>query len=185
MTDKFLPDGYKIPEQPSKYLKFEDGENKIRILSPALLGWEYWIDDPEEKGKRKPIRVRTEDELPEDIKKLTGRERAKHFWAFTVWNYQMETVQILEITQVTIMRLIEGLYKSRSWGDVKKYDIIINRTKTGSKDRDVEYSIVPEPKKELSKEIKDKVSAMPVILEALFENGDPFALEELAGEIKS
>ena len=170
----FLPKGYKVPEPQSRYMRFEEGENKIRILSETLLGWEYWVEDDE--GNRKPIRVRTEEELPANIAK-TGRDKAKHFWAFIVWNYQLEAIQILELTQVGIQRAIEGLYKSKDWGDVSDYDIIVKKTKTGTRDMDVEYNVIPTPKKKVAKEIEEALIANPINLEALYEGKDPFEVE--------
>src|SRR5687768_4275026 len=99
MTD-FLPEGYKTPEIKSNYMEFEEGQNAIRILSSAIVGYEWWVDV--EEGGRKPIRVRTADEVPTEVKNATDREdKAKHFWAFTVFNYKTKSIQILELKQQT------------------------------------------------------------------------------------
>ena len=42
VNNGFLPSGYK---EVSNYMKFVDGENRFRILSPAIVGWEYWNED--------------------------------------------------------------------------------------------------------------------------------------------
>jgi len=173
----FLPDKYKVPENPSQYMRLEEGKNIIRILSSAIIGWEYWTEDKE--GNRKPIRVKTLDEVPEEVRKTKDpRERAKHFWAFTIYNLNLEEVQILEITQKTIMRLVKSLVDDETWGDPKNYNITINKEKTGSRDMDVEYSVMPQPKKELDKGILEYYEAMNVSLEALFEGKDPFNVDE-------
>ena len=161
-----------MPELPSRYTRFEDGENRLRVLSTAIVGWEYWTDD--EEGGRKPNRVRTFDELPDEVKEATGRERAKHFWAFVVYNYNDKALQILELTQRSIMKAFEGLDQSKSWGDVREYDLVVKRTKTGPKDRDVEYGVMPEPKKALSKEIKEEFERIAVDLTKLYDGDDPF-----------
>ena len=44
----FLPENYKSPE--GNYMKLQDGENTFRVLSSAIVGWEYWNRD------NKPVR---------------------------------------------------------------------------------------------------------------------------------
>ena len=68
MTD-FLPEGYKTLEIQSNYMEFEEGQNAFRILSSAIVGYKWWVDTDE--GGRKPIRVRTAEEVPADVKNAT------------------------------------------------------------------------------------------------------------------
>jgi len=90
----FFPNqDYTIPTS-SKYMRLVEGKNKFRVLSSAIVGWEYWnIQD-------KPVRQQEPfEDMPEDIKHdKDGRVSIKHFWAFVVWNYQEKKVQILELT---------------------------------------------------------------------------------------
>ena len=173
MTD-FLPDGYKTPETPSNYMDLEVGKNAFRILSSAIIGYEWWVDTGE--GRRKPIRVRTANEVPTAVKNATDdQDKAKHFWAFTVYNYNTETIQVLELKQQTIMRAIEAFVNNAKWGDPKKYDIIIVKVKTGPKDRDVEYNTIPEPPTPLDAGIAELAKHIPVNLNALYKGEDPFA----------
>ena len=173
MTD-FLPEGYKTPEIPSNYMELEVGQNAFRILSSAIVGYKWWVDAGE--GRRKPIRVRTADEVPTDVKNATDEEdKAKHFWAFTVYNYNTETIQVLELKQQTIMRAIEAFVNNAKWGDPKKYDIIIEKVKTGAKDWDVEYNVIPEPPTPLDAGIAELAKHIPVNLNALYKGEDPFA----------
>lgn len=171
----FLPDGYETPVSQSNYTKLEDGENQLRVLSSAVVGWEYWT---EEGGKRTPNRVRTQDELPKEVQRATDRQKqAKHFWAFVVINRKTDEIQILELTQKSLMKGIEGLVQSKSWGDPKNYDLVITRTKTGSDARDVEYSVRPEPKEKLDEGIAALYESMAIDLGKLFTGEDPFASE--------
>jgi hypothetical protein len=102
-------------------MEFEEGQNAIRILSSAIVGYKWWVEAGE--GRRKPKRVRTADEVPAAVKNATDDEdKAKHFWAFTVYNYNTETIQVLELKQQTIMRAIEAFVKNAKWGDPKKYE---------------------------------------------------------------
>ena len=52
----FLPDGYETPVIPSNYMELEERKNAFRILSSAIVGYEWWVDA--EEGSRKPIRVK-------------------------------------------------------------------------------------------------------------------------------
>jgi hypothetical protein len=129
MTD-FLPEGYQTPEVPSNFMTLEEGQNSFRVLSSAIIGYKWWTENGEEG--RHPVRVRTADEIPNAVRQATDdRQKAKHFWAFTVFNYKTQTIQILEVKQKTIMRAIEALLKNPKWSNPKNYDLIIERVKTG------------------------------------------------------
>jgi hypothetical protein len=176
MSD-FLPNDYDgIPQGPSNYLKLEEGENIIRILSSAIIGYEYWTG---EGDSRKPIRVKDFDEVPDEYKNnKDNRNNAKYFWAFVVYNLKTKGIQILQIRQKGIMNGIEALNKSKSWGNPKLYNIIITKTKTGSEPRDVEYSVMPEPKEALDAGILKLYNDMDIDLTALYEGNDPFKSED-------
>lgn len=168
----FLPTDYTTPVEKSDYAKLAIGENQFRILSEAVTGYEYWT---EEGGKRKPNRVRLYEELPREVTYAgASLEKAKHFWAFAVLNKQTNDIQILELTQKTLIKDIEGLFRSKSWGDPRAYDLVIIKTKTGSEPRDVEYSVRPEPKEELDEAIAQLYASMAIDLEKLFDGGNPF-----------
>jgi hypothetical protein len=176
MTD-FLPKGYQAPEVQSNYMTLEEGLNSFRILSPAIVGYEWWVEQGAEG--RRPVRVRTFDEIPDEVREATdNRQRAKHFWAFTVYNYASQTIQILEIKQKTVMRAIEALVKNPKWGDPQGYDLQIEKVRTGSQERDVEYNVIPEPPSTLDAGIVELARQVPVRLEALYEGADPFAEPE-------
>ena len=46
----FLPLTYDVPSSTGNYFKFQDGANKVRIMSQPILGWRFWITD--EEGKK-------------------------------------------------------------------------------------------------------------------------------------
>jgi hypothetical protein len=100
----FLNSNYEIP-QTSNHMKFEIGDNKFRVLSSAIVGFEYWNE------ANKPIRRRENwNVVPDDIKMdKDGNIKISHFWAFVVYNYSAKKIQILEITQKGIMKYIKGL----------------------------------------------------------------------------
>lgn len=163
----FLPNDYEVPQKPGNYMKFKDGENRFRILARPIFGYEWWEQDGE---TRKPVRVRMEDK----IVMTEESEKAKHFWAMPVYNYNQESIQILEITQATVQKAIKALAKDKDWGSPLGYDLVVTRT---GKELNTEYQVQPKPAKELDKAIKDKFGEITINLEALFDGEDPFASE--------
>lgn len=166
MTD-FLPDSYEVPQKAGNYMKLKDGENRFRILTSPILGYEWWEQDGE---TRKPVRVRMNDKIvttPES-------EKAKHFWAMAVYNYNQEAIQILEITQATIQKAIKALAKDSDWGSPLGYDLVVTRS---GKELNTEYTVNPKPAKELDKTVAEKFKKTSINLNALYDGEDPFASE--------
>jgi hypothetical protein len=165
----FLPPEYNVPDSPSAYMKFKQGANRFRILGPAVTGYEYW------NIENKPIRQRKQfDLIPEDIKlKDDGTySDIKHFWAFPVWNYQDNMVQILEITQASIQRGLKIKIDNRD-GNASNNDFIVTRTGTGF---DTEYDVDVADPSPIPTDAVVALKAKPINLEALFDGGDPFKL---------
>lgn len=167
----FLPQGYEPPVS-GNYMKFAPGKNRFRILGSAIVGNVFWKTDGE---KRVPVRRRMGELIRPDelgVDKYGKPEQPKHFWSFAVWNYSASAVQILEVTQKGIQQQIRALTEDEEWGDPTKYDI--NVTKTGD-GLDTEYQVNPSPAKPLPAEALAAYHAANIDLEALFNNGDPFA----------
>ena len=165
----FLPTNYKVPTD-SKYMKFQAGENTFRVLSDAVVGWEWWSSETiDGKEVRKPNRVAEETAIP--VEEVDDEQLPKHFWAFVVWNYTEEKVQILEITQKSIQMKIRALSQSKGWGDPKGYDITVSRS--GEK-LATKYDLMPIPPSPVEKAILDKYQSMKINLEKLFTGEDPF-----------
>jgi hypothetical protein len=156
----FLPQNYETPQTTGLYMKFQQGENKFRILSQPIIGWLDW--------KNKVPHRFTFKNKPE---KPLGEQAIKHFWSMVVFDYADQSVKILEITQSTIQKAIESLVKDEEWGSPAYYDIKVSKK---GQEKSTEYSVNPSPKKDLSEEIKKAALEKPVNLEALFKNGDPF-----------
>ena len=173
----FLPKGYETPASEQNYMEFEEGTNTFRVLSPAIVGYE-WFEDTGDGG-RVPRRVRTEEEIPtEVINAVNDRDRAKHFWAFTVYNYNTKSIQVLKLKQKTIQRAIEAYTNNPKWGNPQRYDLIVEKVKTGSRDWDVEYTVIPEPPTPLDAGIAELAKFVPVRLEAMYKGEDPFAVTD-------
>jgi len=161
-TDAFLPADYTVPKGDSSYLKFKTGENKFRILSKPIIGWEDWKDG-------KPIRF-TMDKKPSAP--IDPKQDIKHFWAMVVWDYVAKKISILQITQLGVQGSIKALASNEDWGDPFGYDITV--TKTGSTKADTKYTVVPSPPKPVHPKITELLAATPINLQALFTNDDPF-----------
>lgn len=159
----FLPEDYEAPSASGNYMKLQPGENKIRILSAPLLGWEDWTLE------KKPVRF-AYDQKP--AKPIDPARPVKHFWAMIVWNYKDERIQILQITQASIRNAIQALCENEDWGLPFFYDIKI--TKKGEK-VDTEYNVAPSPHKPVTDAIKKAFHEKPCNLEALLKGADPFA----------
>lgn len=161
----FLPEDYKSPSSSNNYMKIQEGENRIRILTKPILGWEDWLD-------KKPVRYPM-DQKPS--KPFDSKKPVRHFWAFIVWNYNDEQIQILNITQATIRNCIEALCKDEDWGEPFYYDIKIIKKGEGT---DTEYTVNPVPKKEIPSYIKDRFLSKPCNLMAFFNGEDPFSSQK-------
>lgn len=158
-----------VPENDSTgYLKFKQGATKFRVLSAPVQGWEYWTAD------NKPVRLREYPQsVPADIR---GDSKIKFFWAFVVWNLDLARVQILELTQSTIINAMRDLINSEDYGDPTGYSITVNRKGEGL---DTEYSVIPSPPKETPANVLAAYKKANINLEVLFEGGNPFEHEEV------
>lgn len=168
-TNSFLPEGYEAPESGASFMKFKDGENKIRILSKPIVGWLDWKD-------KKPFRFTMKNKPEKPLEKGP----IKHFWAFIVWNYAVEAVQVLEVTQQTVQSAIGNLSKDEDWGAPFTYDLKITRK---GKDLDTEYSVIASPKKDLPDDIKKAALDKPCNLEALYSGSDPWVVTDKQTEL--
>ena len=158
----FGSEDYKIPET-SNYMKFQEGENMFRALSSAIVGYEYF------NKEKKPIRSK---EAPDGIPSDIGVDsKVKHFWAFVVYNETAKRIQILEITQKSIMTTMQAYIKNPKWGSPKEYDFIVSKTGSGL---DTEYAVSVNPKAPLAQSVIDSYADMNIDLTKLYDGKDPF-----------
>lgn len=156
-TMSIFREGFQLEKKSGDYMRLEKGENKIRILSTFIDGWEEWDEN------RKPVRSRNKPESP--------REDCKQFVAAIVWNYAQKKVQVLQLTQASVIRKLEALAQDADWGPIFFYDIKITRSGEGKMTK---YEVNPSPKKDLAPEIEKAFKEKPCYLEALYTNDDPF-----------
>lgn len=162
-NNEFIPSDYKIPTT-SNYMKLTEGEHTFRVLSSAIVGYEYFNSDNKPVRSKEPF-----EEAPSDMK---SGGRINPFWAFLIWNYDAKRIQIMEITQKTIMMPLQALIKNPKWGNPRGYDITI--TRKGSGMQDTEYAVVPNPHTALDASIAEQFKKSTIDLELLCVGGDPF-----------
>lgn len=159
----FLPKQYTPKPSVSNYFRYEDGENTIRILSSAITGFEYFNRD------NKPVRSEEDfEEAPSDVK---DGGKVKEFWAFVVWNYKTESIQIMEVTQKTIMNAILALEGNPKWGDVKSFDLTINKS---GKSLETTYSVIPNPHSDVPQLAEKQYENSNIDLDKLYTGENPF-----------
>lgn len=162
----FLPDDYEVPAGGA-YMKFVEGNNSFRTLSRPIIGYVGWTND------NKPMRFKTVEEANKASSELKDGKH-KHFWAFVVWNYKTNRVEIMEITQSGIQKNLKALIDNPKWGSPFDYDVVIGRSGSGM---DTEYTVQPEPKEVLDEKITLAFNETSVNLEALFTGDDPFEVK--------
>lgn len=168
MTD-FYPQGYQPKETPSDYMKLEEGENRIRILTSPIIGFEFWHEDSE---GRHPVRIKNFIEALKDERASDG---VKEFHAFIVWDYKAESVRLLNVTQKSIQRAIFSYASDEDWGSPTGYDILITRVGKGL---ETEYSVIAKPAKPLEEAISEAFKAVKIVPEEYFASGHPISREK-------
>lgn len=162
----FLPEDYEVPSSGGgSYFKPVTGDNRLRILSDVVIGWQYWNMD------NKPVRMREKpDQTPSDIRlNDDGKpDRVKHFWCVLVWDYDASQLKIWEITQAGIQGSLAEFANDEDWGHPKNYNILLK--KEGEK-INTKYTVIPKPAKPLDERIVKEWQEAKVNLEAVFEDG--------------
>ena len=110
---------------------------------------------------------------------VVGDAVARPFFAFCVWNYDTESVQVFQFSQQSLARpLIEALSDEEVEAEVTLYDFVISAIGTG---RDKRYSVLPMPGKRRTPAVDKKITAAWEAVEAkgfsldvLLTGGDPF-----------
>lgn len=159
----FLPAGYELPKPESSYLTLEEGENRIRILSRAVVGWEAWFD-----GEPKRMEGVDNPFNPDDVDfdEKYQKPNMSHFWAFIVWNVNEKKVQIWQVAQRSILSGLWTLLQQEEWGDPRGYGIIVTKTVNKKK---TEYKVNGIPHKPITAEVTKALESSTLNLEKIFE----------------
>lgn len=151
----------------SAYMKWQEGDNKFRVLSEPIVGWIYFTNE------NKPKRSEYYPENFHDSKRNPDGSPSfpKEFCTFIVWNYGTKQVEILEITQKTIRKQLEKIAQDEDYGDIKGYDVTVNREGEGL---ETSYQVTPKPPKQADEAILEAYSKSNINLKALYDAEDPF-----------
>lgn len=167
----YFPDEVKT-ESVSKYIspsKLPEGSTRFRFLGEPLFFFETWQTDS--SGAKKPKRFAMDEDIPvEEV----GPDGIKQVMASKVYNYAAKAIQIMSITQVTILAPMKEATKNAKYGDLPGYDVYIKKTGIGKNSR---YSFDKDPKEEMSDEVKKADELVVVNLESLLVNEDPFLID--------
>jgi hypothetical protein len=162
-SDDFISDDA-VSSGASRYMKLQQGENKIRFISKPITGWLEWID---KKPQRHPI-----DQEPEAA---DDENKPKKFLAAAIIDHEDGAVKILEVTQQSIIKALKALTSNPDWGNPFSYDVTIKKE---GEDLKTKYTVTPSPKKPLSKDLVKAAQSTPCYLDALFEGEDPWDAED-------
>jgi len=176
MSD-FLPkNAPEIPTGESLYMKLSEKENRFRVMGSAIVGFELWVNGKPKRNKQ-ANEFTSEDLENADTNRFTNKKKTpQYFWAFPVFNYQTKRVEILEITQITVMRGIDDYLQDEDYGkDPKKYDLVVTRDEPGDR---VEYRVKAKPPKEIDEGIAQMYKDTDIDLEALYRSDNPFEKKE-------
>lgn len=161
-----IPTDAVIPRNSAQFFKAEEGKNRVRILSDIVVGWEGWKNNKPFRHEGNVCQIK-----PEQVDlNQSGLPNINYFWAMVIWNYAEKKLQIWEITQKTIMGVLKDLEDNSDWGDLKGYDIEVNKSKVGDKTTYTTLSIPPKP---VAPEIADLYAKTEIDLKKLFAGEYP------------
>lgn len=165
MESEFLEKSYQMPETSNYFMKgLPEGEHPFRVMSSAIAGFEYFSTENKPFRSKKPF---------EETPNIKYGEYPKHFLAFVVWNYNAKKLQIMSITQKTIMQPLIKYANNEKWGNPADYDLIL--TKEGSGKMDTKYSLMSSPKEPISEEIQSAYEKAGIDMNKLFTGENPFS----------
>lgn len=156
----------------SSYMKLQDGDNEVRIISKPIFGWIGWED-------KKPQRTLLADGPP-DVTINEPKDKPKKFMACLVIDLADDEIKIMELTQQSIIKAILALDKNAKWGKPYGYNLSIN--KTGA-NLTTKYVVTPNPKTPVSSAHKAAATEKPCNLMALYEGADPWSEEATNDEV--
>jgi len=164
-----------------------EGE-KVRITflgEDSLAGFEAWVSS-RDGSKRIPLRS-GQDPTRSDLEERAADEGgvvdaetvAKPFYAFAVFNYDAEAVQVFQFSQQSLAGpIIDALSDEEVEAEPHLYDFVMSATGTG---RDKRYSVLPVPGRRRKADAdKTVAAAWEAVLEkgfdlsVLLSGGDPF-----------
>jgi hypothetical protein len=162
----------------------DGGSVRFTLLTDEPLeGWECWGSA---NGASKPFRFDhepTEGDLKVEMGDFEPREGrggpgtadVKFFVALPVYVYDAGKVQVLQITQKSILKEIDAISQMEDYADLLAWDFIISKKGSGLT---TEYNVRPAPRKKGSQEHVDsawiEAKAEGFDISRLLTGGNPF-----------
>ena len=186
-------DASKSAASTGKYLNpsqiEKDQTIRITILEPpsgqkSLGGHECWVTKEGRrfsmKFKTEPTRQDLEARADEEGVELTGDETSKNFFAFWVWNYEEEAVQIFQFSQQGLIDpIIANLSDEEIQQEPSMYDFKLSTNGLTMLDKRYNVSCVPGKRRQekVNKQVQtafDEVLSQGADLSNLLVGADPF-----------
>jgi hypothetical protein len=177
----FFEQGHEIPDKRNQFMKFVQGKNRIRFIGNPVSGFVFFGKTKRDDGSEtvKPYRRREsegefslEEMINRDVRmKPDGEiEGQKYFVMGLVYNHQKEKLQVLEITQKSILKALKSYVESEEYGHPSGYDLTIEKKGDGL---NTEYTVIVSPPKPLSDEIVEAVGNTSCDLQKIFDGEYP------------
>ena len=141
----------------------KDQTVRITILgTESLGGYECWVT---KEGKRFSMKFKTEptredlkDRADEEGVELTGDEKPKGFYAFFVWNYEEECVQVFQFSQQGLIDpIISNLSDEEISQEPHAYDFKLSTNGMSGLDKRYQVACVPGKRRQekINKQIEE------------------------------
>ena len=163
-----------------------DEPTRFTILGDSsCAGYECWVTGAD--GKRKalkfasePTRQDLQDRATEEDITLKGDEKAKPFYAFFIWNYSEEAVQVFQFSQQGLIDpIIQNLSDEEISQEPWAYDF--KASTNGLSGLDKRYTVTCVPGKRRTEKVNKQIDAafsevlnQGANLSNLLVGGDPF-----------
>ena len=173
--------GYLTPGkiEPGKSVRF------ALLQKEPLEFYEVWATSPDGKASkafRFDFEPTTEDVLaecgdfaPREYDNRPGCPQVKFSIAVPIYNYATSGVQVLQLTQVTIIRELDGVSQMEDYSDLLAVDFTLSRKGSG---KESEYKLLPVPRKkgsdEAIQEAWQAAQAAGFDLGRMLTGGNPF-----------
>ena len=165
--------------------------SKVRfclVSDEPLEFYECWAEGPD--GKAKPFRFDSEPS-PDDMalafgdftrrmnREGTGPEPIKFCLALAVYNFDTARVEILQLSQKSLIRELDAISQMPDYDDLTAVDFLLGKEGSGL---NTEYKLTPVPRKKgADKDIAaawDDTRSAGFDLSRLLEGADPFKAAE-------
>ncbi len=180
----FFDQGHEIPDKRNQFMKFVQGKNRLRFIGNPVSGFVFFGKTKRDDGSEtvKPYRRRKsegefslEEMINRDVRMKPDGEieggpalRQKYFVMGLVYNHQK--LQVLEITQKSILKALKSYVESEEYGHPSGYDLTIEKKGDGL---NTEYTVIVSPPKPLSDEIVEAVGSTSCDLQKIFDGEYP------------